>query len=78
MVLLQQGWGYVASLCHGSWFKAEFRGDEFYEPASEVVMWDPEQFVCRPLVVTNVKILDKEVFCIGRYGITVFTLVVVA
>jgi hypothetical protein len=59
-----------------TWFKAEFMGDEFYEASSEVVVWDPGN-ICRPLVVTNVEIFDKVVFCVSRYGVTVFILILV-
>jgi hypothetical protein len=73
----EEGYVYVIYETNSkTWFKAEFRGDEDYELASEVVMWDPMMFVCRPLVVTNVEILDKVLFCVGRYGVTVFVLAV--
>ena len=71
----EEGYVYVIyEINSKTWFMAEFRGDEFYEAISKVVVLDPEQFVCRPLIVTNVEILDRVVFCIGRYGVTVFTL----
>jgi len=36
-------------------------------------VWDP----CRPLVVTNVGILDKVLFCVGGVGVTVLILMLV-
>jgi hypothetical protein len=69
----EDGYAYITyEVNQKTWFKAEFRGDEFYEVSSGVVVWDP----CKPLVVTNVGVLDKIVFCIGDVGITVFVLLV--
>ena len=57
------------------WFKAEFEGDEYYESASAVVVWEQSN-VCQPVVRTGVELLDRVVFCVGGRGVTVFVLLV--
>jgi hypothetical protein len=65
-------------------FKAEFRGDEHYEPASATAVWDPsgrqteQQNRCQPVVKTGVGVLDMVLFCIGSYGITFLIIIVAA
>jgi hypothetical protein len=66
------GGGY-ASVVYGTsgrtWFRASFEGDEYYESASAVAVWEPREEVCEPVV--RIGFLDDVVFCVGRYGITV-------
>lgn len=63
-------------------FKAEFKGDDQYEPASAMAVWEPsggqatQKSQCQPLFRIGVDVLDKVVFCVGSYGITVFVLLV--
>ncbi len=72
----EEGYVYVIYETNSkTWLRVEFGGDEFYESDSKVVMWDPELFVCRPLITTGVEFFDRVVFCVSQYGITVFTLV---
>ena len=66
-----------------TWFKAEFRGDENYEPASATVVWEPsggqpspQPSQCDPLFRVGVGALDSVVFCVGGVGITVSVLLV--
>jgi hypothetical protein len=59
-----------------TWFKAEFMGDDEYEPASAVVVWEPSG--CEPVVRTGVDVLDRVLFCVGGYGVTVSVVVVVS
>jgi len=57
-----------------TWFKAEFKGDEQYDPASATAVWPPPTTTpssCSPLFRTGVELLDQVVFCVGGYGITV-------
>jgi hypothetical protein len=79
--------GYASTTYDASgktWFKAEFKGDENYEPASATAVWEPSggQVVqpsqCSPLFRVGVEVLDRVVFCVGGYGVTVFVLVLVA
>jgi hypothetical protein len=58
-----------------TWFKVEFVGDEEYEPASAVAVWEPVG-VCEPIV--RVGFLDDVLFCVGGRGVTVFIMLVVA
>jgi len=63
----------VYSASGRTWFKAEFVGDEYYEPADAVAVWEPSN-VCEPIV--RVGFLDQVLFCVGGRGVTVFVLVV--
>jgi hypothetical protein len=70
--------GYVSvvySVSGRTWFKASFEGDEYYKPASAVAVWEPPEG-CEPVVRTGVGLLDRVVFCVGRYGVTVAVLLV--
>jgi len=65
-----------------TWFKAEFKGDDFYEPASATAVWEPSAQpppqpspACPPLFRTGVSWLDQVVLCIGGYGVTVAVLI---
>jgi hypothetical protein len=79
------GNGYASTTYDASgrvWFKAEFKGDDQYEPSSAVVVWEPSegqvaQPVCKPIVRTGIDVLDRILFCIGGYGVTVFVLIIV-
>jgi hypothetical protein len=67
------GGGYasvVYSMSGRTWFKAYFKGDEYYEPASAVAVWEPPE-ECSPLLRVGIDVLDRVVFCVGRYGVTV-------
>jgi hypothetical protein len=60
-------------------FKAEFRGDDQYDPASATAVWEPhgeQRAECSPLLKTGVDVLDRVVFCVGGRGVTVFVLAV--
>jgi len=63
-----------------TWFKAEFKGDEQYDPVSATAVWPPPTTTpspsCSPLFRTGVEWLDQVVFCVGGYGITVAVAVV--
>jgi len=70
-----------------TWFKAEFKGDDFYEPASATAVWEPSAQpppspqpspgqVCSPVFRTGIEWLDQVVFCVGGYGVTVTVLLV--
>ena len=66
-----------------TWFKAEFRGDDQYEPASATAVWEPSAQppspqpspVCSPVFRTGVSWLDQVLFCVGGYGVTVVVVV---
>jgi hypothetical protein len=67
---------YTASV--KTWFRAEFKGDDYYEPSSATAVWEPAGApapACQPILRTGIDFLDRVVFCIGNYGITVFILV---
>jgi hypothetical protein len=60
-------------------FKAEFKGDEQYDPASATAVWEPsggQVAQCQPVVKTGIDVLDSVVFCVGGVGVTVFVLLV--
>jgi len=73
-----------------TWFKAEFRGDDQYDPASATAVWEPlvqppppspspqpsPGSSCPPLFSTGNSALDSVVFCVGNVGVTTFTLAV--
>ena len=64
-----------------TWFKAEFKGDDYYDPASATAVWEPSEQTaqpsqCQPLFKTGISALDQVVFCIGGIGISVAVLVV--
>jgi hypothetical protein len=68
-----------------TWFKAEFKGDDYYDPASATAVWEPSvqpplpspsPQSCSPVVKTGVGVLDQVVFCVGSYGVTVAVAVV--
>jgi hypothetical protein len=65
-----------------TWFKAEFRGDSDYDPASATVVWEPsggqttQPSQCQPLFRTGIGVLDQVVFCIGGVGVSVSVLLV--
>jgi hypothetical protein len=66
-----------------TWFKAEFRGDDQYELASDTAVWEPsggqpspQPSQCDPLFRVGVGALDSVVFCVGGVGITVSILVI--
>jgi hypothetical protein len=64
-------------------FKAEFRGDDQYDPADAMAVWEPsgEQYAqpsrCQPMFRTGIDVLDRVMFCIGGRGITVAVVVAV-
>jgi hypothetical protein len=61
-----------------TWFRAEFKGDNYYEPSSATAVWEPAGApapACEPVFRTGIEFLDRVVFCIRNYGITVFVLV---
>jgi len=61
-----------------AWFKAEFRGDDQYEPSSATAVWEPAvppAAPCQPIFRVGIDFLDRVVFCIGNYGITVLVLI---
>jgi len=74
-----------------TWFKAEFKGDDFYEPASATAMWEPSAQppppspspqpspgpACSPVFRTGIDVLDKVLFCVGGYGVSVAVLLAV-
>jgi len=69
-----------------TWFKAEFKGDDFYEPASATAVWEPSAQpppqpspgqACSPLFKTGIGFLDQVLFCVGEYGVSVAVLLVV-
>ena len=74
--------GYASATYDASgktWFKAEFKGDEQYDPVSATAVWPPPTTTpssCSPLFRTGVELLDQVVFCVGGYGVTVFALLV--
>ena len=64
-----------------TWFKAEFRGDDKYEPASATAVWEPSAQpppqpspACSPVFKTGIEFLDQVLFCVGGYGVTVTVL----
>ena len=63
-------------------FKAEFKGDDYYEAASATAVWEPsggqvtQPSRCRPIFRIGIDVLDKTVFCVGSVGVTVFMLLV--
>jgi len=68
-----------------TWFKAEFKGDDFYEPASATAVWEPSAQpppqpspgqACSPVFKTGIEFLDQVVFCVGGYGVTVTVLLI--
>jgi hypothetical protein len=66
-----------------TWFKAEFRGDEQYDPAYATTVWEPSAQpppspgpACPPLFRTGVSWLDQVLFCVGGYGVSVAVLMV--
>ena len=72
-----------------TWFKAEFKGDDLYEPASATAVWEPSAqpppspqpspgSACSPLFRTGVEFLDQVLFCVGGYGVTMTILIAVA
>jgi hypothetical protein len=75
--------GYASTTYDASgktWFKAEFRGDDYYEAASAVVVWEPsggQTSQCQLPFKTGIDALDQVVFCVGSYGVTVSVLVLV-
>ena len=67
-----------------TWFKAEFKGDDFYEPASATAVWEPSAQpppqpspgqACSPVFKTGIGFLDQVLFCVGGYGVTVTVLI---
>ena len=65
-----------------TWFKAEFRGDDKYEPASATAVWEPSAQpppqpspACSPVFKTGIEFLDQVLFCVGGYGVTVTVLI---
>jgi len=69
-----------------TWFKAEFKGDEQYDPASATAVWEPSAQpppqpspgqVCSPVFKTGMEFLDQVLFCIGGVGVSVAVLLVV-
>ena len=75
--------GYASTTYDASgktWFKAEFRGDDRYNPASATVVWEPsggQTSQCQQPFRTGIDVLDQVVFCIGGVGVTVSVLVLV-
>ncbi len=65
-------------------YRAEFKGDDLYEPSSATAVWEPsgrqveQQGQCRPVIKTGIGVLDAVLFCVGGYGVTVLVLVVAA
>jgi hypothetical protein len=74
--------GYASTTYDASgktWFKAEFRGDSDYDPASAVIVWESsggQTSQCQPPFRTGIDALDQVVFCIGGVGVTVTVLLV--
>ena len=69
-----------------TWFKAEFKGDEQYDPASATAVWEPSAQpppqpspgqVCSPVFKMGMEFLDQVLFCIGGVGVSVAVLLVV-
>jgi len=65
-----------------TWFKAEFKGDDFYEPASATAVWEPSAQpppqpspACSPVFKTGIEFLDRVLFCVGGYGVSVAVLI---
>jgi hypothetical protein len=67
-----------------TWFKAEFKGDDLYEPASATAVWEPSAQpppqpspgqACSPVFKTGIGFLDQVLFCVGGYGVTVTVLI---
>ena len=65
-----------------TWFKAEFKGDDIYEPASATAVWEPSAQpppqpspACSPVFKTGIEFLDQVLFCVGGYGVTVTVLI---
>jgi hypothetical protein len=75
------GYAYVTyNATSRTWFKAEFRGDEYYEPASAVAVWEPsggQSGQCSPLFRVGIEALDSVLFCVGGVGVTMSVLIVV-
>jgi hypothetical protein len=63
-----------------TWFKAEFKGDSQYDPASATAVWEPSggqtTSQCRPIIKIGISVLDNVLFCVGNYGVTVLVVVV--
>ena len=64
-----------------TWFKAEFKGDSQYDPASATAVWEPSgvqttQTSCQPIIKTGISVLDNVLFCVGNYGITLLVIVI--
>lgn len=64
-----------------TWFKAEFRGDNQYDPASATAVWEPyggqtaQPSQCQPVIKTGIRELDNVLFCVGNYGITLLVII---
>ena len=84
--------GYASATYDASgktWFKAEFKGDDLYEPASATAVWEPSAQpppspqpspgqACSPVFRTGVEFLDQVLFCVGGYGVTMTILIAAA
>jgi hypothetical protein len=59
--------------------RAVFPGDDVYEgsEASTTVSVGQQQ-QCAPVVRTGIDVLDRVLFCVGGYGVTVAAVIVVA
>lgn len=64
-----------------TWFKAEFRGDDQYDPASATAVWEPsggqtaQPSQCQPVIKIGIRELDNVLFCVGNYGITLLVII---
>lgn len=77
--------GYVSTTYDATsktWFKAEFRGDSQYDPASATAVWEPsggqttQPSQCQPVIKTGISALDNVLFCVGNYGITLSVIII--
>lgn len=77
--------GYVSTTYDATsktWFKAEFRGDSQYDPASATAVWEPsggqttQPSQCQPAIKTGISALDNVLFCVGNYGITLLVIII--
>ncbi|MEM4439219.1 MAG: hypothetical protein QW680_11405 [Pyrobaculum sp.] len=77
--------GYVSTTYDATsktWFKAEFRGDSQYDPASATAVWEPsggqttQPSECQPAIKTGISALDNVLFCVGNYGITLLVVII--
>jgi len=62
-----------------TWFKAEFKGDSQYDPASATAVWEPsggQTGQCQPIIKIGISALDNVLFCVGNYGVTLLVVVV--